>query len=391
MNSAADHARALIIVGRHADALPLLGQAIAQSPADSELYGLQALCLSNVGNQKEAVKQAQTAVSITPEWSWVHYVMGLVLQRVNARNAEKASRHAIALDPDMPHYYGLLAHVLALQGFWNESLQAAEIGLELDPDEEDCQSARSQALTFLGRSDEAREYARRTVSQNPDSADAHADMGWTSIRVGDRGAAVEHFKEALRIEPDLAHAQSGLLVALRSAFPPYRWTFTFANHVARLPLQFRSLVFVGLYFVARISAGVLSTHPALWPVLAPILVVTGFLVFMAFFEEPITDVVLLFHPLGRLAIGRSRRIQGWVLFAFLAIGLIWIPVSLIRHDSGIVPGIAVAGFLIAGVTYKIKSSPGLHKFAFWTIVVLFGLMLSLFIFTGDPPSPASSS
>lgn len=375
MNEVATRARAFIQADRFQEALQTLGAGLASEPQNAELRGLAALCLLELGKHKEAQNEAHHAIGLAPDWAWTHFILAVVLLRTKPKEAEAPIRHAISLHPENPRYFALLGQVLARGARWREVLQATERGLELDPENETCRTLRAQALSFLGKREEARLIATKNVSDNPDSPDTHTHLGWVSLQQGNRQAAIGHFKDALRIHPNHEGARLGLLEALRVAFPPYRFMFAVVNRIAALPRQYQAIPLLVIYGLLRVSAVALNQNRALWPILTPLIAFCGLFYFMRWFGEIITDTILLFHPLGRLALGKSRRSEAWTFLGFGVFGLACMLLSLVRPGLVVGAMMAVASLLLLGLAHNVSSTEKSHKIAYWTVAGVCGLLV----------------
>lgn len=378
MSPALERARVYLHQGRYEDVLREVAVAATEDPDNYIVFGYRALALANLDRLKDAAFEAERLVSMAPDVPWSHYIHCIVLFRQKrTKQAEGAIRHAIELDPEDAEYYAALAGILASQAKWKASLAAAEEGLALDPANEQCQSLRTQALSFTGKRDEALAAARATISENPDSADAHAEMGWVSLRRNDRKAAIKHFQESLRIDPEDASAREGLLDALRAGFPPYRVMLNATHQIARLPAQAQSAILIGAFILYRSLIQVMKNQRHLIPYLSPIAVLLGLFFLMRWYGELITDSILLFHPLGRLALGRTRRLEATIFSGFVVGGLVILTISFATPFKiwGGTIGAYVAVVLI-GLVHNITSSPRWREIAFWAATV-FGVIATL--------------
>lgn len=369
--------------GRHDEALRELAQAAALEPDDFRIYCLRSLILGKKGKKKEALAEAQRGIAVAPDVGWPHYVMAIAQARAGkVKPSELSIRKAMDIDPENDDYHVLFGQLMAAQARWKVALQAADHALTLEPDNEEAQQLRARALSFLGKRADATAAAAHAISENPDSASAHAAAGWVSLRHGDRKKATENFKEALRLDPNDKYAREGLLEALRAGFPPYRIMLAMTFAIARLPRQHQTGVILLLMFGFRLTLGAMRQAPNLVPILAPFAVLLGLFYFMRWFGELLTDAILLFHPLGRLALGPSRRSEATVFACFLVAGPIFCLISLSPIKLW---GAAFGCFLslfILGLGHNVDSSEKAHKITFWICAAISALITGAFLVGG---------
>src|ERR1700724_980217 len=84
-------AQALIALGRHADAVPLLHRAITAEPESSYPRCVLAGCLIDIGRHDHACKMAESAIALSPEFSPAHRMHSLALIELGKG---KAALHA---------------------------------------------------------------------------------------------------------------------------------------------------------------------------------------------------------------------------------------------------------------------------------------------------------
>lgn len=201
-----DRAQQLYDLGRHAEALDVVGGILAGRPDDADGLRLAALCLSAVGRQDEAVRTARAAVSADPDsehgrrvLSHMHYKRGEF--RLAANIALEATRLA-------PHEWR--GHMLLARCVCHfdppGAIAPAERSRELGPDSPDTHFACALAYQAVGRTEDARAAYLKVLELNPQHA-----MALNNLAVLDRSArrwtrALRGFRRALSSDPqqDLA-------------------------------------------------------------------------------------------------------------------------------------------------------------------------------------------
>ena len=90
----AARAAALVDLGRPGEALPLIGEAIAQEPQNARYRCILSLALLRVGNVSAAELAARDAIGLDPEMEWAHRLRAQalgVLGRTDEALAVRAS------------------------------------------------------------------------------------------------------------------------------------------------------------------------------------------------------------------------------------------------------------------------------------------------------------
>jgi Flp pilus assembly protein TadD len=200
--------QALMTMGRHHDALPLLVRAAALSPGNPTPWCLQAACHLNLGDPKRALVAAERAVSAAPADPWAHRLRALSLGGLNRTvDAQLAAAEAVRLAPANPTNLRVLAECQAKAGNIAEATRAATRARELAPED----PAAWITLSFV-------------ALKNRQPSDAMASA-W----------------EALRLDPTNVPALNNLGVAYRLRFQFIRalqsyvqcWRLAPNNHMAR--------------------------------------------------------------------------------------------------------------------------------------------------------------
>ena len=306
---------------------------LARSPDEPLAHALLAHCLSEQKQAKRALVHARLAVGLAPDMAFCHYILAIVQQELNQlKEARRSIGMALALNPEDPDFHTRLGLISLLESRWNEALSCAEQGLSLDPEHIDSQNLRSMALVRLGQSAPALDQLEQALLKEPENARVHANRGWTLLQSGQHEAAMDAFGEALRLEPGLEWAREGLLEALKARHWLYRQFMRYAFWMARYGRKHQFLIMIGLILAMRLIIGLAGQASTL---LAGglVLIYAGF-VAMTWLADPLFNLLLLFHPLGRyVLLPHERRGAIWIasliggsavsLLAGLFSGQIW--------------------------------------------------------------------
>lgn len=294
--------------GRYEQALAEFQQQLRDDPEDAHTLARQSLCLSAMDRYPEAVRQAETAIRWAPDAPDAHFALSRALVgQKKYTDALRSLNQAIALDPFEVVFFGLKSVIHLDQYEWQAALAAADMGLAVDPENASCLNSRIIALTKLGRHVEATLTAENALARNPMVAETHASHGWTLLSNGQWQEARKHFLEALRLDPTSEWAQHGLVESIKARNPVYRLALNYAVQMSRLSPK----VQLGLIFGGMIAVNVLGqigkSAPA-FALPATILTVVYLLaVYFIWIAEPLSNLLLRLHPLGKHALSRDQR------------------------------------------------------------------------------------
>lgn len=312
--------------GRHDLAEREFRGALAQDPGDADAHAHLAICLLEGTKDRsrlgEALREAHEAVGLAPAWAFPHYVTALVHDRMDSPGeAMRAARQALELEPDNAHFHTLIGQLLLDRYDWNGALQAAEGALALDPEDVDANNLRAVALTKLGRKQEAGATIKEALRRNPENAITHANMGWKLLHEGRAKEAGNSFREALRLEPGNEWARQGLVTALKARNPIYGLFLRYALFMGRLDPKVQFALIIGMLFLPRLVRAATKANPTLEPYGRWLLVAYTALAVSTWLADPLFNLLLRLHPLGRHAVNGREKWQGTVLGLFIVCSL----------------------------------------------------------------------
>ena len=197
-------AQAQLNLNRPDLAEPLFKEAISRDPypsSASALVGLGKIALSR-NDPGEAIEYFETAVSMQPEASSIHYPLAMAYRQIG--DLEKAREHLKKRGTKTPEFPDPLMEELrkvrtGKQFFWSQGTVALS----------------------EGRFAEAAEAFRRMVAADPEEPIAHMDLGTALLQLGDVGGAMARYQESLRLSPGnpRLHYNLGLVYTLQKAYP----------------------------------------------------------------------------------------------------------------------------------------------------------------------------
>jgi tetratricopeptide (TPR) repeat protein len=314
MSAHREHARLLMAQGRNDLAEQSWRMVLSEEPDDGEAHASLALCLLARAQYDAAEAEARSAIGADPADGFAHYVMARVLQERHRHDeATTAIAEAIRCDPDRADFRAALASIASARERWADCLEAAEAGLAIDPTHVGCANLRALALRHLGRREEAAATLAGVMARSPDNSLTHANQGWTLLHAGRHREAQEHFREALRLDPDSQWAREGLLTALKARNPLYRLVLGFFLFMSRLPGGARMGMIIGIYLLQNGIATAVQDHPEYGYVLWPLLYALLAFVYLTWLANPLMNLAIRLHPLGRHALTPDQRWQSFLV------------------------------------------------------------------------------
>ena len=321
--------KALILIqqGRYEMAEESLQRELAASPEDPYPRALLALCRSERKQHSSAIEQAKLAVSAGPDEAYCHFVLAKVLHGADRTDdAMRSLEEAMRLDPDEPDHFWLLACLRLVKRDWKGALQASEDGLARDPESVSCANLRARALVKLGKSDAAQDTLGEALRTDPENALTHANRGWALIHELEYRQAMESFREALRLDPTLELAREGIVTALKAHNPIYAAVLRYYLWMSKLSPRAVWLVLIGVVVLPPVLRSAGRENPEIAPYAIPILLACLAFILFSWIANPLFNLLLRLHPLGRHALSRkevvvSNFVGGLILAALLVLGL----------------------------------------------------------------------
>lgn len=303
-----ERADVLLETNRASQAEDLIRQALAQEPDNPRALAELSRCLLQQEKYAEALGPAQQAVAKEPDHPYYLYLLGHAYMFNNQpEKAREMARAALQLAPDSADLYRLLAQLEYQDGRWELALFNAEKGLEFGPDHEGLANLRTMALVKLNRTAEARHTVDSTLYKNPESPAAHANKGWVEVERGNYAEAQKSFLEALRINPNNEHAREGLKESIKAKNPLYRVVLRYFLWMSKMSEGRQWLVIIGAYVAFRLVRVVANSNPELQPFLMPLIVLYLFFVYSSWVAQPISNLILRTHPLGKHALTGDEK------------------------------------------------------------------------------------
>jgi tetratricopeptide (TPR) repeat protein len=351
MSAQIEKAQLLIGQKRFELAIKELRQELQSNPDESHVHALLAVCLRQLDRNEEALESARRAVQVGPDYAFAHYVLaGVYDQDDRFEEAEQAIREAIRLDPEDADYHTRLSNLHMQQRHWEEGLRAAERALELDPTNAEGLNLRAMALSNLNRDDEAAAAYQSALAANPEDPTAHASKGWQELRAGNLESAMTSFREALRLDSSQAWAREGIAEALKARNPIYRAMLAYFLWTGRLQPKVLWGLIIGGFVLARVLREWGKSNPEWAPYIWPVLGVYAAFCLMTWIADPLFNLLLRLHPLGRVALSPQQLVAANWFGGSLLLAVLSLSAALVLDNNPLLMLAIASGFMVIPIS-----------------------------------------
>jgi len=209
-------ARALLDLGRPAEAVPLAAEAIRLNPDSVQSYCYLGLALMNAGELKQALAALEDAIRHAPNYEWPHRLRSIALQTMgDKQNSLRAAEEAHRLSPDAWQTVHTLADALLGAQQLAKAGEVAERLKTLAPDDADTFDILGRIALAGERLLEAELHLREALKLDPGNASTHNNLGVTLLNQGRVKEAMQFFHSALTADPRVRNAQGNLYLSAK--------------------------------------------------------------------------------------------------------------------------------------------------------------------------------
>lgn len=331
-----DRARFFLGQNRIAEAEQELRKILAQSPNEVTALSLLAECQLLRKALKESLLTAQQAYSIDPNYYYSIYVFAKAkFFNEQTQEARKLIKQGLSISPTYVDFWLLLGELEYHEENWQTALHATERGLEVEPEHVDLINLRALALIKLNRKQEAAATMDYALQRSPEASYSHSNKGWVSLESNAHQEALIHFQEALRLDPNNYSAKSGLKEAIKSKNFLYRIVLQYFLWMSRLQEKGRWGVVIGAYVLYRIVLYMNKQIPELSWILVPIIAAYILFAYSTWIGQPISNLFLRFHPLGKHALTKDEN-RGSIAVAIpILMAIVFFVISLLKEEASI--------------------------------------------------------
>lgn len=338
------HAGILIQQNRYVQAEEKLYNLMQAGYSDADLYRMLIMCKMGLNQYDEAKSLSEKLLQQFPTDAFAFYTMaGIALNTRKLANAIENIDEAIRLQPFMPEYFALKSGIYFQLKNFSDALKYADIGLNVDARHIGCLNARAIALEAMGRSSEAFDTIKKSLSEDPNNPDTHANIGWGHLYRGETKKALDHFKAALTENPQHENAKSGMLQAMKTRFPLYRYFLMVMLWLSKLNSKNQWIFIIVSYVIYRILVNWAGMDTPFKPIIIAAVSILVLFFLSSWLFSPLMNLYMLSNPYGRITMTddekESARFVGFAiigsLFAFgmyfllLNAGLVILGVSML--------------------------------------------------------------
>ncbi len=292
---------------RYKEAEKELREVLMVQPSNEEAHSLLAIIKNQMGEYVTALEHIHVALSSHPGSGFLHYIKAsILLNQENLDEAEKATLEAIALDPAVSDFYGMMAFIEMNRKNWQLALDYANKGLELEPDNLQCLNTRSTALIKLDKKEASYDTIKEALYYDPDNSYTHSNLGWGLLEKGEQQKSLDHFKKALQSDPNNTYAKAGMVEALKARFWVYRLFLKYSFWIANMKGNMQWIIMLGFFFGSRILRSLADSYPSLSPFLTPLLVLYTLFALSTWLIRPISNLFLRLNTYGRYALTKDE-------------------------------------------------------------------------------------
>jgi tetratricopeptide (TPR) repeat protein len=202
--------------GRHAQAVDLIGKAIAINGGEAPYHSNLGTALWKLGRLDAAITSYRRALELRPDYAKAHFNLATVLwKQQRLTEADACYRTALAFKPNYAEAWDNLGTVLKAQGKQDEAIASYHRAIEFSPNYPEAHNNLGTALLEQGQPEEAIGCYRKALSIKPDYPEAHFNLGTAIWELGQPGAAVACYQNAIALRPTDTDALLNLGTALK--------------------------------------------------------------------------------------------------------------------------------------------------------------------------------
>jgi len=187
--------------GKHEAALPMLRQALAESPGDAVVQNSYGSALAATGRLAEAVAQYRKATALAPDYPEAHNNLASALVQSGRTDEAMAEfEKALALKPEFAEAHSGLGGLLAQNGKLDDAIPHLLKAVELGPQNPMARANLCLALSMAGRAQDAIPHAEQAVALSNGQDPLLLDMlGRLYAQAGRLPEAIEATRRALQV------------------------------------------------------------------------------------------------------------------------------------------------------------------------------------------------
>jgi tetratricopeptide (TPR) repeat protein len=177
-------------------------KAIEADPSNATARGFHALSLNALGEDGEAIKEAERAVELNPTGSGPHLDLAISVKPRDQERAITEARRAIELGPENSSAYQFLANCLFESRRYNEAAELGREWLAVWPYDAAAHSILAAALAQNGDFVPAAQHFGYLMMLRPEIEQAHAELRRIVILLAEKPDGLQQLREIAANAPD---------------------------------------------------------------------------------------------------------------------------------------------------------------------------------------------
>jgi Flp pilus assembly protein TadD len=199
--------KTLIDSKAYTSSVPLLRQALSDTPQDPRLHFLMGSVLRARGLYAKAIVSFEQAIKLAPNFGQAFSGLAITFNMQDEHGAALLlHQKAVVLSPKDARLHNNLGFGFSLLSRHGDAVKSYEAALALDPNMRSTYVNLGFSLGLMGK----QEAARTAFSQVLKSAEVLNNLALVKELSGDQQGAIGLYKEALIVEPGLAMARENL-------------------------------------------------------------------------------------------------------------------------------------------------------------------------------------
>lgn len=362
---------------RFKEALQTASEYIAVDPASDTGYIILSVAHYSLGDYEPALEQVNTALGKQPLSVYSLKLKGQILYYMRRNSdAVEVLKDALLLAANDEEIYALLAENELLLDNLGKAREFAFRSLEIAPNEEAFR-ALARIDLFQENYDQANEWINEALKINPENSYSNSLKGEILLKLRHYTESQNAYLNALRLSPGNSNYKKGFLNAIRATFPLYKMYAYLLDQLSSSLI--RRILLLLIPFEVAILFGVMLDSPQ---------VLLGLIIFIFFFGiaavtiiTPVTNALLLFHPVGKHSLTSFQIKSGvWLTIHFFLIFLFLTLLVIFQYERFVLLLLYLYGalFPIAAALKEEKMS--------WYSYFNFGIVIIGFLGVNSYPS-----
>jgi len=177
-------------------------KAVEADPSNATARGFHASSLSELGQDEEAIKEAERAVELNPADSAAYLNLAFSAKRSDPEHAIAEARHAIELGPENSSAYQLLMNCLFESRRYSEAVELGRDWVTVSPYDAAAHSALGTALAESHDFVSAAQHVGYVMMLRPEVEQAHAQLRQILLSMAKEPDGLERLRDIAANAPD---------------------------------------------------------------------------------------------------------------------------------------------------------------------------------------------